>query len=74
MESFLGQKMVCAAEKHQVAGASVFVSKFGTVSNQLVLDTKDFGRVILGGGYAGISSPTNQPCRELVNLSGFRAS
>ena len=71
MGSFLGQKMVCAAEKHQVAKGAPIVSRFGTVS---ILDTKDFGRVILGGGYAGISSPTNQPCRELVNLSGFRTS
>ncbi|WP_428492507.1 hypothetical protein [Rhodopila sp.] len=24
-------------------------------------DTKDFGRVVLGGGYAGISAPTHLP-------------
>lgn len=28
-------------------------------------DIKDFGRVVLGGGYAGISAPANPPIPQL---------
>ena len=59
MGNFAGRKIVCFSKK-AAAGAPIGAT-FGPIHDQRMLDTKDFGRVILGGGYAGISSPKKQP-------------
>jgi hypothetical protein len=63
MNNFLGQRIAGIPEKRQTAGVATIGPKWGSAHDQRSLDTKDFGRVIIGGGYAGISSPKKLPLR-----------